>query len=170
MTPSEAKDAGDRAVSYKYKLPLVDTISHLETLAQAVRAGALTFVAGGNSVSLKPGGVLEVTLKAGREDDEERISLRVKWQYPPASALNLRPVVPAARPPEAPTPRKKKKPDPPAEKAPRKKSPRRPATGETKKKKKKPAPRKKTAAKPKTKAAGNKKKRTRKKKKEADNR
>jgi amphi-Trp domain-containing protein len=57
-------------------------VKYLEALADGFRAGKLEFSSGKSAISLRPNGLLELSLKAKRKDGQARLNLEVAWKEP----------------------------------------------------------------------------------------
>ncbi|WP_102127009.1 amphi-Trp domain-containing protein [Deinococcus planocerae] len=90
-------ETGGRMVRARATLEVGEAATHLETLAQALRAGGVTIRRGQELAALRVGERAELKLEAGEEGGESVLKLEVRWETPqPEERLEITPGVEAA--------------------------------------------------------------------------
>jgi amphi-Trp domain-containing protein len=61
-------------------MDLKEVISYLEDVVNGMKSGSVCMTAGEDCVTLKPSGVVDVTMKATRKKDKEKIEIEIDWR------------------------------------------------------------------------------------------
>ncbi|MGI8748391.1 MAG: amphi-Trp domain-containing protein, partial [Deinococcus sp.] len=93
---SEREGETGRLVRARATLEVGEAATHLETLAQALRAGGVTIRRGQELAALRVGERAELKLEAAEEGGESILKLELRWETPqPEEPLEITPGIPS---------------------------------------------------------------------------
>ena len=66
-----------------------EMIAYLEDLVSGFKAGSVCMTVGEECLTLKPRGVMDVSLKVSQKKDKEKLSLEVQWRRVDEAAMRI---------------------------------------------------------------------------------
>lgn len=76
-------------IRYESPMSLAEATSYFESIVAGMRAGQMRVTHEGTTLTLEPGEMVEVAVKAVRKKGKEKISFEVEWRLAPKSELQI---------------------------------------------------------------------------------